>query len=113
MDFFRAIAFKPVAEATIKLQDSQITFGDFFLIWEKCTFELKNHENALSKVIAFKIDKRRQNLMNNKAFLAAIFVDQRINFRNSPFISSEERTCALVRQLFIALYQIEVLMIYL
>lgn len=89
-------AYSPVAEATIKLQGSQITFGDFFLIWEKCTYELKNSNNNLSLIVAQKMDERRRKLMDKPLFLAAIYLDQRINFRNSPFISKDEREIAVV-----------------
>lgn len=89
-------AFKPVAEATLQLQNPQITFGDFFLIWETCSFNVRRADNEISRVIAEKMDKRCVFLMTNKSFLAALFVDQRINFRNSPFFTDEQRLVAML-----------------
>lgn len=90
-------ALKPVAEATVQLQGSQITFGDFFLIWEKCCFQINKKDDELSVTLAAKMIERRKQLMNNEAFLGAIYMDQRINFRNSPFITNEERSIAMVK----------------
>lgn len=90
--------FEPIAEATLKLQNSQTTFGDLFLIWEKCSYKLKNSKYKLASVVLQCMDNRKQQIMSNKIFLASIFFDQRINFRNSPFIQNEEREVALVRK---------------
>lgn len=91
-----AAVFKPVAEATTKLQGSQVTFGDFFLIWERCTFEVKNTQDEMALTLASKMDGRRTKLMDNPSFLGAIYLDQRINFRNTPFMTKDQKEVALV-----------------
>lgn len=91
-----AAVFKPVAEATTKLQGTQVTFGDFFLIWERCTFEVKNTQDEMALTLASKMDGRRTKLMDNPSFLAAIYLDQRINFRNTPFMTKDQKEVALV-----------------
>lgn len=90
--------FTPIDNATVKLQSNQMTFGDMFLLWEKCSFTLKNIEDDLATLLLSNMNKRRQVLMTNRVFLAAIFVDQRINFKNSPFMTNEEREVAMVSE---------------
>lgn len=88
--------FAPVAEATQRLQNDQTTFGDLFLIWEKCSYQLRKSNTKIASIVLASMDKRKIQLMTNKPFLAGIFFDQRINYRNSPFITNEEREIALV-----------------
>lgn len=90
------LIFKPINETTTRLQSQQVTFGDMFLLWEKCTFTLKLMDDDLAALLLENLNKRRQQLMRNKVFLAAIYVDQRINFKNTPFMTNDERELALV-----------------
>lgn len=92
---FTAI-FLPISEVTIKLQSSHITFGDFFLIWEKCMFDLRKFEDDMAKTLISKMDNRRVKLMDSPLFLAAIYLDQRINFRNTPFMTKDQKEVAVV-----------------
>ena len=85
-----------MSELTVALQSSQLTFGDFYLLWIRCKLLLEKKDNPLSKQLLMNMKNREPALIDNKAFLAAIFLDQRINYRNSPLISDEQRQCALV-----------------
>lgn len=42
------------------------------------------------------MEARETALTDNKAFLAAIYFDQRINYRSSPLITDDQRQAALV-----------------
>lgn len=88
--------FEPVAQLTNTLQSSQLTFGDFYLAWVRCKLQLGKKENVLSKQLLKNMEARETALTDNKAFLAAIYFDQRINYRSSPLITDDQRQAALV-----------------
>lgn len=89
-------AFDPVNSATLRLQNEALTMGDFFLIWLECRLrveELKDNPIAVALVIAMK--DRQTTLLENKAFLAAVYMDPRINYCGSDFISDENKRVAV------------------
>lgn len=96
--------FQPVAQLTLSLQSSQITLGDFYLLWVRCKLMLKRNPNPIVSILQRKMVDREAALIKNKAFLSAIYVDQRINYRNSPLMTDEQRAEALVIIFIINLY---------
>ncbi|XP_021706488.1 uncharacterized protein LOC110678172 [Aedes aegypti] len=88
--------FEPVAKLTKALQSSQLTIGDFYLAWLRCKLLLGKKDNPLSKQLLANMETRELALTSNNAFLAAIFFDQRINYRNSPLFNEDQRQTALM-----------------
>lgn len=91
-----ADGFEPMAKLTISLQSSQLTMGDFYLAWLRCKLLLGKKDHPLSEQLLANMESRESALTNNKAFLAALFFDQRINYRNSPLFTENQRQAALV-----------------
>ncbi|XP_065094750.1 uncharacterized protein LOC135715364 [Ochlerotatus camptorhynchus] len=89
------VGFEPMSQLTLALQSSQLTFGDFYLLWLRCKLLLEKTDTPLSRQLLTKMKNRESALTDNKAFLAAIYLDQRINYRDTPLISEEQRQCAL------------------
>lgn len=89
-------AFKPVATLTSSLQSAQLTLGDFYLLWMRCKLTLELQKDPTSLKLLEHTVKREPMLLENKALLAACFVDQRINYRESPIFKDPQRSIALV-----------------
>lgn len=68
---------QPAAEATIRLQAEQLTLGDFYSIWIICKTKTEKLNFPLAKDIVTSMINREKLLLQNKAFLAAIFIDPR------------------------------------
>ncbi|XP_028175812.1 uncharacterized protein LOC114364029, partial [Ostrinia furnacalis] len=68
---------QPAAEATIRLQAEQLTLGDFYSIWIICKNKTENLDFPLAKDIVTSMIHRENLLLQNNAFLAAIFIDPR------------------------------------
>lgn len=52
-------------------------------------------ENELAEVVLDNMEARQSMLYNSDAFKAAIFMDPRINYRNSNIISADVRNDAI------------------
>jgi hypothetical protein len=84
--------FKPVEEFTKKLQKEQYVIGDFYRDWKECELTIEEiEENNLTLSLLSNIKKRKEKLMENNAFLAALYFDPRFNFENSPLLSQEQK----------------------
>lgn len=65
-------AFHPVFIITKKMQEVQMTMGEFYYLWLECMIDLQAVNNSLSKSMLDAIEKRNIKLFNNDAFLAAL-----------------------------------------
>jgi bifunctional polynucleotide phosphatase/kinase len=74
---------EPAFNCTKKLQYEQLTLGDFYLYWLEMKFELRKENSVLARELLTQIETREPNLIASKSFLAALFMDQRFNFKNS------------------------------
>lgn len=89
-------AFQPLAKATTRLQEHDMTMGDFFLAWTTCRFEVEEIDSSLSKEILVSLEKRQKNLFENPVFLAAVYMDPRINYAGSDFLKEDQLKTAMV-----------------
>lgn len=97
-DFIEAFVhgFKPMAVLTNALQAEQLTLSDFYILWFRCKLALKKQNDTMSLKLLQNMEKREPSLLNNKAVLAAAYVDQRINYKQSPIFDDDQRAAALV-----------------
>lgn len=70
--------------------------GDFYFVWLTCCLELEDVDSPLARNILQAMEKRKSKLFDNNAFLAAIYLDPRINYRGSELITQEQRATAKV-----------------
>lgn len=81
---------------TIRLQKSNICFGDFFIYWRMATMELDVLNNKFSRLVTVKMKERRENLLANDIMIACLFIDPRLNFCGVDFLDIKKRTQAKV-----------------
>lgn len=93
-------AFQPVFIMTKKIQEVNLTMSDFYLLWLICEVELKEINNEYSKQILSAMDKRKSNIFENSAFIAALYMDPRVNFNGSIHFNDTHRRKAEVCTLF-------------
>ncbi len=121
-------AFEPVYKITLKFQEEQllmgkrlynllkmhfhiffrnvfylnstlISSGDLFIQWNFVKHKLRVLEdNNIAAKILNKMQHRETNLFSNNAFKCGLFLDPRINFKDSPIISETIRHQAIVSQ---------------
>ena len=90
-------AFRPLYQATLKLQSKQLTKGDFYRTWLECELKLEMMEdNIYSAKLLERLQVRKTKLINNNAFPAGIFMDNRFNYDGSEFLNYEEKQKANV-----------------
>lgn len=92
------IAFNEIYGALIKLQNDNIIMGDLLKIIKQCQFHAKKlpSDNPFAKGLHEGLENRLKNLVQNNAFRAAILLDQRWCFLDSPFFSREDKLQAIV-----------------
>lgn len=73
-------SLKPTKILTQKLQIEQLTMGDFYLNWISCKLELQTINTALACELHRNMEIREKILFESKAFVAAIYMDPRVNF---------------------------------
>ncbi|XP_067645059.1 uncharacterized protein [Eurosta solidaginis] len=77
-------AFKPMGQYTKQLQIEQYIIGDFYRDWLICEVKLKRMTgNAFAAKLLESMEKRKEILMDNVAFLAGIYLDPRFNRRKN------------------------------
>jgi len=76
---FKVDALLPVKIATLALQKQDITLGDLYGIWWKCTNGLRSNGTILAKQILKSMKERQELLLKNNVYLSGIFL------RNSTF----------------------------
>lgn len=73
------ISLSPAKELSKVLQQEQLRIGDFYLQWLLCKIKLRNMNTALSTLLVNSMENRGQTLLNNDAFICAVFLDGRVN----------------------------------
>ena len=91
-------AFEPLAHCTKHFQNEQYIIGDFYRDWLCCELKLETiqSENNYAKSLWEAMKKRKENLLENDAFISAIYLDPRFNFSNAPFLNEEAKRKAMV-----------------
>uniref|UniRef100_A0A8D8ZD16 Uncharacterized protein n=1 Tax=Cacopsylla melanoneura TaxID=428564 RepID=A0A8D8ZD16_9HEMI len=69
---------QPAKDATIKLQQEQLTLGDFVKTWMEMKLKVENMRNSWSQCLLDCIKQREKSLLENEVVLAAIYLDPRI-----------------------------------
>lgn len=72
-------AFKDSYEATLKLQEKQLVYSEFFIIWMELKLKCEKGQNYIKKKLLSQIKIRESKLLENDALLAAIYMDPRVN----------------------------------
>lgn len=68
--------------------------GDFYRDWLSCEIDLEEMSregNIYAEKLFTSVKSRKQSLLTNEAFTAAIYLDPRFNFLNTPFLSEDQR----------------------
>lgn len=89
------IAFKPMYDATIKLQAESLTLGDFYRLWKECEIELEDIGCDLCQKLKDRMMEREKKL-HNDAFICNLYMDPRFNFLGSLYLSDENKIKARV-----------------
>lgn len=87
---------KPVYIMTKKVQDHAILYGDFYIMWKELNLELQEINNELARALVKAMDKRELNCFSNDTFWAAAFLDRRINYNGTPFLSEDQQKRGMV-----------------
>lgn len=87
---------KPVYIVTKKVQDHAIIYGDFFIMWQELMLELQEIDNELARRLVPAMEKREPSCFDNDAFYAAAFLDRRINYNGTPFLTEDQQKSGMV-----------------
>ncbi|XP_036343114.1 uncharacterized protein LOC118752344 [Rhagoletis pomonella] len=90
-------AFQPISKCTLKLQNKQYIIRDFFRDWLTCELELADlvPDNVYADSLLNAMKIRKNVLLEYKAFVAALYLDPRFNFEETPLLSSEQKDVAM------------------
>lgn len=72
-------AFKDTYEATLKLQDSNLVYSEFYILWMELKLKCENSLNFIKKKLFAQIKVREKKLLENELLLSAIYMDPRVN----------------------------------
>ncbi|XP_052565472.1 zinc finger BED domain-containing protein 4-like [Culex pipiens pallens] len=86
--------FQPVFIATKKLQEENMTMGDFLFAWETCRLELEDSTSNMAKCLIRHMDRRRVKLFSPPV-VAALYLDPRVNFHGSELLTDVDRKVAV------------------
>ena len=89
-------AFQPLYVFTKKIQEIQLTMGDFYFLWLECELQLKHINNFYTNLIFNSMDIRKTKLFDNIAFLSALYMDPRFSFAGSNHLNEIQREKAKV-----------------
>ncbi|XP_036327591.1 uncharacterized protein LOC118740200 [Rhagoletis pomonella] len=89
-------AFKPVAECTKSLQTENYVIGDFYRDWLLCETKLETMPNNIfASALLQAMQLRNENFWYNNTFVAALYIDPRFNYMDSPFFNESRRKQAV------------------
>lgn len=92
-------AFKPISSSTIKAQSENYIIGDFYRDWLCTKVEVEEEcrkGNIYSNKILLSMNNRERKIIDNPAFLSALYMDPRFNFHETPFLSVNDKLTAMV-----------------
>lgn len=72
-------AFKGAYDATLKLQQEQLVYSDFYKLWLELRLQCEQSSNHLAQILLKFLKIREIKLLENESLLAAIYMDPRIN----------------------------------
>lgn len=80
--------------------------GDFYREWLVCETELEDisHTNSIANLLLQALNKRKQVLVENNAFLSALYLDPRFCFRGSIYLNEDKKKSAIVSFYFLLIH---------
>ncbi|XP_018405103.1 PREDICTED: uncharacterized protein LOC108781587 [Cyphomyrmex costatus] len=78
---------RPVYEATMKLQESQLLVGDFYKLWINLKLQVDTLRSSVADALSHYLERRESQILKNEAVNAAIFLDPRLK----RLLSSERK----------------------
>ena len=99
-------ALEPLEELSTKMQKEQYVFGDFFLDVMICQVKLERlvtshpFRDQLQECLK---SRKEEILEGNLPFLAAVYLDSRFNYRDTPFLTDAQKEKA--REFLLAQHQ--------
>lgn len=90
-------AIRPFIELTKLLDSRDYIIGDFYRDWLVCEVKLKKmvDNECAGKLLPIMMDMK-QKMINNEAFNAALYLDPRFNYKDTPYFNEERRKMAVV-----------------
>jgi len=85
-------AFSDTYQATLKLQDKNLVYSEFFVVWMELKLKCENSHNLIKKKLSAQIKIRESKLLENEALLAAIYMDPRVNCMLTNYQKSLAKT---------------------
>jgi len=71
--------FKDAYDTTLKLQQEQLAYSDFFILWMELKLKCQSSQNLITKQLLAQLQLREIKLLENEALLSAIYLDPRVN----------------------------------
>lgn len=105
-------AFKPMVTLLKNLQKGQLTVGDlyrYYWIEARIALQKLRHTNSFASALIENLSKRKDKLFENKTFLAGLFMDPRFNFKDTPYLTSEQKNIAIVSIYYVCSCEIDCL----
>ncbi|XP_037943633.1 uncharacterized protein LOC119676467 [Teleopsis dalmanni] len=95
------VAFNPLITSTKKMETEQYIIGDFYRDWLCCEIELEDlfSITPYASLLHESMQKRKKVLLDNGAFLSALYLDPRFNFQNSIVLTEEQKSIAVANLL--------------
>lgn len=101
------VVTKPLYLLTKRVQEKSLTCGSMFLFWKECCLELQEIDDSLASQLHEALNNRQYMWFQNPAFLAALYVDPRLNDFEPPILSASQKEEAIVS--YVQLYCISIL----
>ncbi|XP_037808617.1 uncharacterized protein LOC119601633 [Lucilia sericata] len=95
-------SFRPVVNTVIMLQtDKHFIMGDFYREWLMCELELEElaTSNELALYLLESLRKRKEDLFQNKNFLAALYLDPRFCHADTIHFKNKQKKTAIAELL--------------
>lgn len=86
----------PLYLLTKRIQEESLICGSMFLYWKECCLELEEIDDPLAGQLHDALVNRQHMWFDNPAFLAALFVDPRLNDFQPPVLTAEQKEVAIV-----------------
>lgn len=89
-------ATRPLYLLTKRIQEESLTCGTMFLYWKECCLELAEMNDSLGNQLLDALQNRQNMWFDNPAFLAALYVDPRLNCFVPPLLTQDQKEVAIV-----------------
>lgn len=86
----------PLYLLTKRIQEESLTYGSMFLYWKECCLELTEMNDSLGNQLLKALQNRQHMWIDNPAFLAALYVDPRLNGFEPPILTQDQKEIAIV-----------------